>query len=131
MTGLTRSMNRFATCTALSCFSVVAGCDHALASGFMVRENSATAVGTADAGNGSRADGADTSFNNPAGMMRLSGNEVEFGTIAITPSEKFSGGASAFGTPIPGNNGGNPGRVAPIPSLYWVSRLSNRLKGGI
>ena len=46
---------------------------HALAAGFMVRENSAEGVAMSYAGNGSRASGPDTVFANPAGMTRRQG----------------------------------------------------------
>src|SRR5205814_8502817 len=43
----------------------------AFGAGFLVREDSAEAVATSYAGNGSRATGPDTVFSNPAGMTRL------------------------------------------------------------
>src|SRR5438874_6521321 len=74
----------------------------ALAAGFMIRENSAIAVGTVYAGNGSRADAPSTVFNNPAGMTRLTDDEVEGGIAVILPSIKFNGSASAGGKPVSG-----------------------------
>ena len=103
----------------------------ALAAGFLIRENSATAVATVSAGNGSRADSASTAFNNPAGMMRLMGNDVEIGTVVILPSVEFNGSATAFGAPVPGTNGGDAGKAVVIPNLFWTFDITNRLKGGI
>jgi long-chain fatty acid transport protein len=103
----------------------------ALAGGFMVRENSAIGVGMVYAGNGSRADAASTTFNNPAGMTRLADDEIEFGSAVILPSIEFDGSATALGGPLTGNNGGNAGRIAAIPNLYWVFGLNDRLKAGI
>ena len=103
----------------------------AVAGGFMVRENSAIGVGMVYAGNGSRADAASTAFNNPAGMTRLANDEVELGSTVILPSLEFDGSATAVGSPLAGNNGGNAGRTAVIPNLYWVFGLNDRLKAGI
>ena len=103
----------------------------ALAAGFMIRENSAIAVGTVYAGNGSRADAPSTVFNNPAGMTRLTDGEVEGGIAVILPSIKFNGSASAGGKPVSGVNDGNAGRAAFVPNLSWVFGIADGLKGGI
>jgi long-chain fatty acid transport protein len=96
----------------------------AMAAGFLVRENSAAAVGQSYAGNGSRADGADTVFGNPAGMMRLEKAEAEFGGAVILPSARFSGAARQGGALIAGNDDGDSGRAALIPNMYGVMPLS-------
>jgi long-chain fatty acid transport protein len=124
-------MKMLMTRGALTGLGVLFGLGQALASGFMIRENSAAGIATVYAGNGSRADGPQTAFDNPAGMTQLTGHEVTFGTAAILPSVKFSGRASVFGTSIPGNDGGNAGRVAAVPSIFWVFTITDRLKGGI
>src|SRR5438105_4380102 len=103
----------------------------ALAAGFMIRENSAIAVGTVYAGNGSRADAPSTVFNNPAGMTRLTDDEVEGGIAVILHSIKFNGSASAGGKPVSGVNDGNAGRAAFVPNLSWVFGIADGLKGGI
>jgi long-chain fatty acid transport protein len=96
----------------------------------MVRENSAEGVATVYAGNGSRADSPSTAFNNPAGMTRLTRNEVELGSALILPSIEFKGSAGVLGTPLTGTDGGDAGRVAVVPNFYWVFG-GNRLKAGI
>jgi len=55
----------------------------AMAAGFLVRENSAEAVATAEAGNGSRASGPDTIFSNPAGMTHLQADGFELGAAVV------------------------------------------------
>ena len=118
-------------------YAALAGCGaiaasaQALASGFMVRENSAAGVATVYAGNGSRANAPDTVFANPAGMTRLISSEVEFGSAVIFPSVKFNGGASVAGAPIPSSDGGNSGLTAVIPNMSWVFKITDRLRGGI
>jgi long-chain fatty acid transport protein len=103
----------------------------AMASGFMVRENSAEAVATAYAGNGSRADDVSTVFNNPAGMSWLRGTQFEAGAAVVFPNMKFNGSASIAGNPIPGTNDRSVGQIAAIPHLYGVFDITDRIKAGL
>ena len=113
------------------CAAQLVASSEAQAAAFMVRENSAESVATVYAGNGSRADDVATVFNNPAGMTRLEGSQVEGGTVVLFPSIHFSGGASVLGTALPGDNGGNGGERGVIPHLYGKFDVSERLKFGI
>jgi long-chain fatty acid transport protein len=61
-------MRKAVKALAITAALLLAGADESIASGFMARENSAESVGTAYAGNASRADDVATVFNNPAGM---------------------------------------------------------------
>lgn len=103
----------------------------ALAAGFLVRENSAEALATSYAGNGSRASGPNTVFSNPAGMTRLTADGFEMGAAVILPSMTFNGVARSGGVPITGNSGGDSGRAALIPNLYAAKRLSEDFSAGI
>ena len=108
----------------------------AQAAGFLVRENSAEAVATSYAGNGSRASGPDTVFSNPAGMTRLQADGFELGAAVILPSSTFSGSAlqaMPVGPPVPlaGNLGGDNGRTALIPNFYGVMRVMPDVSIGI
>jgi len=107
----------------------------ASAAGFLVRENSAEAVATSYAGNGSRASGPDTVFSNPAGMTHLNADGFELGASIILPSSTFSGSArqaTPVGpVPLSGNNGGDSGRTALIPNLYGVVRVMPDVSVGI
>jgi long-chain fatty acid transport protein len=118
-------------CAALAGLAVVLASPRAIAAGFMIRENSAVGVATTYAGDGSRADSAATVFNNPAGMTRLTQDEVDLGTAIVIPSIKFNGGATAFGAPVSGTDGGSAGHVGPVPSVSWAFGIADRLKGGI
>jgi long-chain fatty acid transport protein len=107
----------------------------ATAAGFLVRENSAEAVATAEAGNGSRASGPDTIFSNPAGMTHLQADGFELGAAVVILSNNFSGSARQA-TPtgpvsLPGNNGGDSGFTALIPNLYGVMRVMPDVSIGI
>jgi long-chain fatty acid transport protein len=102
------------------------------ASGFAVRENCTEGLGMAFGGAGSLADTPCTVFNNPAGMTELQGTQFEGGITPVFPTIDFHGGlTNAAGAPLPGNNGGNGGRVTAIPNLYGVTDLGQDLKGGI
>jgi long-chain fatty acid transport protein len=113
-------------------FAVLLAAGEAAASGFMIRETSAESVATANSGDVSRADSASTAFNNPAGMVRLRGSQIETGAVVAVPSIKFEGSASVLGVlPVPGNNGGNAGPVALIPHFYGVMDLTPDIKVGL
>ncbi|MEO8302017.1 MAG: OmpP1/FadL family transporter [Rhizomicrobium sp.] len=107
----------------------------ALAAGFMLRENSAEALATSSAGNGSRATGPDTVFANPAGMTMLTSDGFEGGAVGVLPSMTFSGSATQAtpmgAVPLAGNNGGDSGRAALIPNMYGVMRLTDSLSAGL
>ena len=102
----------------------------------MVRENSASAVGTVFAGSVSRADEASTVFNNPAGMSWLQGTHTQIGGTGVFPSVHYEGEAVAYdpfgvGTTIPADNSRNNGQFAFVPHAYATFDLSERLKGGV
>lgn len=124
-------MKRISTLLLVAGFGVGAGSSESAASGFMVRENSAASLGTAFAGNASRADDVATVFNNPAGMSWLEGTQTQIGGTGVFPSINFEGAATVLGTPIPADNSRNNGQFALIPHAYAVVDLHERLKAGI
>ncbi len=99
----------------------------AAASGFALIEQSASGMGNAFAGGAASAEDASTVFFNPAGMSRLSGDQVVVAGHAITPSAKFSG------TGAPGNTnlGGDAGGTSFVPNAYLVMDLKPDLKFGL
>lgn len=115
--------------------AILLGPAPALAAGFMVRENSAEALATSYAGNGSRASGPNTVFSNPAGMTELKADGFEGGAAVILPSMTFNGSATQQtpmgAVPLAGNNGGDSGRAALIPNAYGVMRLTDNLSAGL
>src|SRR5690349_12937117 len=92
----------------------------AMASGFALRENSATTMGTGCAGMCSRADDLSIIFNNPAGMTHLSGNQAQATGTLIVPSMQYKGGGtSLMGTvPTGGSDGTDAGGPAGAPAAY-------------
>lgn len=129
-------MKRIPTLLVIAGIGATAGSTESAASGFMVRENSASAVGTVFAGSVSRADEASTVFNNPAGMSWLQGTHTQIGGTGVFPSVHYEGEAVAYdpfgvGTTIPADNSRNNGQFAFVPHAYATFDLSERLKGGI
>jgi long-chain fatty acid transport protein len=101
-------------------------------SGFQLRENSASALGSAFAGAAASPEDPSIIANNPAGMTGLSGNQVSGDMSIIIPSSVFSGtGLTAARQPIAGGNGGNAGGAQPVPSFYGFYDASPDLKFGL
>lgn len=129
-------MKRIAALASLSAtLAAMVFSNEAQASGFMIRENSAEAVGMAYAGEGSLADDPSTVFNNPAGMAWLQGDWLDFGAGAIFPTVDFHGASPALTSPFfgpePGNDSGNGGRSALIPNGYGLYHINDRLTAGL
>ena len=128
-------MTRFSSVWAFLGLAVLLTSGPALAAGFMVRENSAEALATSHAGDGSRANGPDTVFANPAGMAKLTADGFEIGVVGVLPSMTFSGGATQATptgpVPLAGNNGGDSFKAALVPNLYGVMRLTDSLSAGL
>jgi long-chain fatty acid transport protein len=106
--------------------------EQATAAGFQLRENSASALGTAYAGAAATADDPSIIASNPAGMILLRESQISTDVSIAIPSAVFSGsGVTALGQPISGGNGGNPGRVRAIPAAFGFYDAMPDLKFGI
>lgn len=102
------------------------------AAAFQLKEDSAQSLGTAFAGSASSADAPSTVFDNPAGMTKLNGLQLQSGASVIVPSFTFTGGAtSAFGRPISGFDGRDGGNVALIPNLFATYQVLPGLNVGL
>jgi long-chain fatty acid transport protein len=103
------------------------------ASGFALLEQSASRLGTAFAGTGAAADDATTLFFNPAGMMKLEGNQLAAGLasgIEITSEFSNAGSTAAFGQPL-GATGGDAGGWNFVPGAYLTTPLTDDLTIGL
>ena len=103
------------------------------ASGFALLEQSASRLGTAFAGTGAAADDATTLFFNPAGMMKLEGNQLAAGLasgIEITSEFSNAGSTAAFGQPL-GGTGGDAGGWNFVPGAYLTTPLTDDLTIGL
>lgn len=102
------------------------------AAGFALIENSASGQGNAFAGAAAIAEDASTIWFNPAGMMKLDGNQILVAGHLIIPNSSFSndGSLTASGPAITGGND-DAGINALVPNSYWVVAIDEKMKFGI
>lgn len=102
-------------------------------SGFFLRSQSTTTLGTAHAGSTASAQDISQMGFNPAILTRMTGQQLVGGTTVIATQAKFDpdGASTVLSTPIPGNDGGDAGTVAPIPYLYAMWDVSPDFKLGL
>lgn len=103
-----------------------------LASGFALVENSASGQGNAFAGAAASAEDASTIWFNPAGMMKLSGNQIVVAGHYIKPKSSYTdnGSTTASGTPL-GSEVDDAGKDAFVPNFYWVKEINSQMKFGL
>src|SRR5712691_3111356 len=118
----------------VSALGLLAGSEvHAAA--FALYEQGVSGLGNAYAGAAAVAEDATTVWWNPAGMARLgAGKHFAIGGVLISPSTKFSNGSSqiaAFSNPSSTGTGGDAGKDAIVPSMFYVMDLNTRMHFGI
>lgn len=104
------------------------------AGGFSLNEQSASAMGVANAGAAANPENATTVFFNPAGMSQLSGTNLSFGAAVLDIKAELDGSTgaatSAVGQPISGGNGGDFVPLAVLPNLYLTHEVNDWLDVG-
>ena len=101
-----------------------------VAGGISLYEVGTAEVGLAAAGYSARAQDASTVFTNPAGMTRLSGDQLTLGAQLLYGDLGFSVGQGT--TPaLGGNAGGNPVGWLPGGGLFYAHSVSPDLKIGL
>lgn len=107
------------------------------ASSFALIEQSASGQGSAYAGAAAIAEDASTIFFNPAGMTRLSGQQIIVAGHIISPNADFTNNGSstvdaATGAPatLTGTNG-TTGDPAFVPNFYYSAELPNEVYVGV
>ena len=107
----------------------------ALAAGFYLAEvGSPGSLGTAGVANVTNNKGADAAWTNPAGLTGIApGHHAATGLQIAVPQVKFDVDHIDSIGPVPsgGDNGGNAGIVAPIPSLFIVGPQVGKARFGI
>jgi len=95
-------------------------------------------LGTAGVANPTNTRGADAAWTNPAGMTGVDRQQVLTGAQVILPSVKFNARRTENNAilprrqgPVIGDNGGNAGEIAPVPSFFYVLPLSDRFRFGL
>src|SRR5262249_46573226 len=106
----------------------------AMASGYAIKEQSASLLGTAFAGAGSSAQDPSVMFFNPAGIARLDGYRISGSTSGVFPRTEFTNGGSVLaplGLPISGGSGGDAGEDALVPAFYVTAAPNDLLHLGL
>lgn len=110
------------------------------AAGFLLSEQSVSAMGTAFAANTAGVEDAGTVYLNPAGMTSmLRPNDFVSGITWILPNSKYrdNGTINALGQPMgstvcqPNTNGGQIGKDAWLPYMAFVKKFGCRWAAGI
>jgi len=116
------TLSRTCTLSALAISVALAAASSAHAAAFQLKENSAKGLGRAFAGSISAPGDASVIGDNPAAMRHLEGRQFQADLSVISFSAEFSGradyGNGAAG-PISGGDGGDAGKVAPVPAAYF------------
>ena len=122
------------TAAVVSALGLLAGSE-AHAAAFALYEQGVSGLGNAYAGAAAVAEDATTVWWNPAGMARLgAGKHFAIGGVLISPSTKFSNGSSqtaAFSNPASTGTGGDAGKDAIVPSMFYVMDLNPRMHFGV
>lgn len=105
---------------------------HVSGSNFALQEQSGSGVGNAFAGGAASAEDASTVYFNPAGMSRLPGIQGALAGDVICFSAKLSNNGSEPAALQPlGDDGGNAGTCAFVPSLYLVVPINKQFAFGL
>ncbi|ROT94749.1 aromatic hydrocarbon degradation protein [Marinobacter sp. R17] len=106
-----------------------------MAGGFALNEQSASAMGVANAGTAANPENATTVFFNPAGMSQLSGTTVSFGAAVLDiDAEVKDGTASAtdnVGNDVSGSDGGDIADPAYLPNIFVTHEINDTVDVGI
>jgi len=106
--------------------ALTVACSAASAASFQLIEQSASGQGTSYAGAAAVAEDASTIYFNPAGMTRLSGQQIVVAGHVVSPQADFTnaGSTDAFGQPLQGANS-STGDPALIPNFYYSLQMTD------
>ena len=121
---------RLAVALGAAVLSLAAG--QALGSNFALQEQSGSGVGNAFAGGAAVAEDASTIYTNPAGMSRLPGIQgvVAGDVVCISAKLSDNGSLPAAFQPL-GDNGGDAGTCAVVPSVYLAVPINKQFAFGL
>ncbi|MBW7472288.1 outer membrane protein transport protein [Marinobacter sp. M216] len=120
----------------LTTLAAITGPATALAGGFSLNEQSASAMGTANAGAAANPENATTVLFNPAGMSQLSGTNVSFGAAVLdidaeAKQDSISATRENPAVPVrPATNGGDISDPAVLPNFYLSHEVSDEIDVG-
>ncbi len=114
-------------------FTMVGMGGTAFGAGFYLPElGSPASLGTGGVANVTNRYGADASMTNPAGMTGIDQQRVLAGMQFFLPKIEFDvkGFESRGLRPVTGNDGGNAGIITPVPSFFYVTPVSDKVRFG-
>jgi len=99
-------------------------------------EQSVRELGQAFSGAPTNTEDGGMVFFNPAAMSQVRGRLISVSGYLTAPSVIFRNNTSHLnpvlgGSPLQGNNGGNPGNLIGLPNFYYVHELTNRMTFGL
>ena len=111
--------------TVLAIFAGLCACGSAAAGGLYISEFGTPIQGAASAGANAVAEDASVGFHNPAGIVFLEdeGGHWLASVGGLNATAEFK---SEPGTVIPGNDGGDAGSFAPVASLFYSRKVSDK-----
>jgi long-chain fatty acid transport protein len=117
-------------CKSVTTVVVMLATQSTMAAGFYISEvGTPLSLGTAGVANPTNNIGADSVWTNPAGMTGLNQSSIIGGMQIVSPNIQFD--SSNASTPNGGNDGGNAGNTVTVPSFFYVSAVTDRLRLGI
>ncbi|HYY60489.1 MAG TPA: outer membrane protein transport protein [Burkholderiales bacterium] len=120
------------TSAVISALAMMAASRDSNASAFALYEQGVSGLGNSYAGAAAVSEDATTVWWNPAGMAWLpAGKHITGAAAFIDPSTKFSdrGSVAAAGRPL-GDNGGDAGSSAVLPSIFYAMDIGRNLNVG-
>jgi len=108
--------------------SVALVAENSIAAGFYIAEvGTPTSLGTGGVANPTNTYHADAAWTNPAGMTGLDHDSMVAGLQVVLPKAEFDASIATAG----GDDGGNSGMNAVIPSFFYVKTLTDKARFGI
>src|SRR5690554_2364911 len=122
----------------LATLAAVAAPASVFAGGFSLNEQSASAMGVANAGAVANPENATTVFFNPAGMSQLKGTNVSFGAAYLDINAEAKQGARANNqlpsahpsSEVQGTTGGDIADPAFLPNIYLTHEINDSIDVG-
>ncbi len=128
--------SRLARAVRLTTLAAIAAPAGALAGGFSLNEQSASAMGTANAGAAANPENATAVLFNPAGMSQLSGTNISFGAavLDIDAEAKENSIQTSRNNPSvavsPASTGGDIADPAVLPNFYLTHEINDSIDVG-
>ncbi|MGO1503216.1 MAG: OmpP1/FadL family transporter [Marinobacter sp.] len=116
----------------LATLAAIAAPASVFAGGFSLNEQSASAMGVANAGAAANPENATTVLFNPAGMSQLKGTNISFGAavLDIDAEAKSASATNTLGGPVSGTTGGDIADPAYLPNIYVTHEINDSIDVG-